>query len=80
MTFHLKSLGKFRKDDPTQEGFLDDLMLLVVKWFLFIRIVELFGSRGYHISYVHKLFSNPGRLLLKTILFNLVEKTMSLYV
>jgi hypothetical protein len=32
--------SKFRKDDPTQVGFLDDLMLLVVKGLLPIRIVE----------------------------------------
>jgi hypothetical protein len=32
--------SKFKKDDPTQVGFLDDLMLLVVKVFLPMRILE----------------------------------------
>jgi hypothetical protein len=43
---HMKSFGffltssKFKKDDPTQMGFLDDLMLLVVKGLLPTRIVK----------------------------------------
>jgi hypothetical protein len=32
--------SKFKKGDPTQVGFLDDLMLLVVKGFLPMRILE----------------------------------------
>jgi hypothetical protein len=44
MSFHLQYgfffYFKFRKDDPTQVGFLDNLMLLVVKRILPMRIVK----------------------------------------
>jgi len=36
----LKISSKLKKDDPTHVGFLDDLMLLVVKGLLAMRIVK----------------------------------------
>ncbi len=39
----------------TQVGFLDDLMLLVVKRVLLMRIVKKISSKGYHIGSICKL-------------------------
>jgi hypothetical protein len=80
MTFHLKSLGKFRKDDPTQEGFLDDLMLLVVKCLLFIRIVEFVWLQRVSYKLCPQIVLQFRKVFVETILLNFVQKTMSLYV
>jgi hypothetical protein len=39
-SFFLSTISKFKKDDVTQVGFLEDLMLFVIKGLMFMKIVE----------------------------------------
>jgi hypothetical protein len=55
--------SKFKIDDPTQMGLLENLLLLVVKGLLW-KLLSPFGSKGCNTNYVHELSSHQKRLLL----------------
>jgi hypothetical protein len=59
----LKIVSKFRKYDPIAVGFFKDLTFFVVKGLLLMKSPSSF--KGCHIGYVHVLFFNKRKLLLK---------------
>jgi hypothetical protein len=60
-------------------GFLEDLMLLVIKRFLSMKIVDSICSKSYSMGYPHVIFPSM-KAFVENIIFSLVEKTMILYV
>lgn len=71
---------KFKKDDPTQSGFVEDLMLFVVKKLLPMRTMESIWLQWMAYMLCPWVVFPCRKTFVEEILPNLVKKTLNTYV
>jgi hypothetical protein len=76
----LLTKNKFKKDDPLQVGFLEDLVLFVVKGFLPMKFVELIWFQRLSYKLCPQIVFPSRKDFVENVLPSLVEKTMVIYV
>ncbi len=72
--------NKFIKDDPTHVGFLEDLILFVVKGLLPMKLVESIWLQKLSYKLCPQIVFPLRKTFVENVLLRLVEKTMVIYV
>jgi hypothetical protein len=76
----LSTSNKFKKDDAIHVGFLENVMLFVIKGLMFMKIVELILLQKLTYMLCPRFVFPPRKTFVEEDLSNLVEKTMTIYV
>jgi len=76
----LSTSNKFKKNDATHVGFLENVMLFVIKRLMFMKIVESILLQKLTYKLCSRLVFPPRKTIVEDDLLGLVEKTMTIYV